>query len=59
MARSAVASRVATMRVSDHAARSSPVTCPAIATEITIALTGQSAENSERPESTPNPATIG
>jgi hypothetical protein len=36
-----------------------PVTWPAIATLMTIALTGHSAENSESAESTPNPAMIG
>ena len=51
--------RAATRSTRSTAARSRPVAWPAIATAITTALTGQSAENSERPESTPNPARIG
>jgi hypothetical protein len=51
--------RPATRSTRRTAARSSPVAWPAIATAITIALAGQSAENSESPERTPKPARIG
>jgi hypothetical protein len=39
--------------------RSSPVAWPATATATTTALTGQSAENNESPDSTPNAVSIG
>jgi hypothetical protein len=51
--------RPATDRVSDQALRSSPVASAATATATTIALTGHSAEKSERPERTPKPARMG
>jgi len=47
------------VRVARHAFRSSPVAWPPTAIATTTALTGQSAENSESPASTPNPARIG
>jgi hypothetical protein len=51
--------RAASRSTTASAARSRPVAWPATATAITTALTGQSAENNESPESTPKAVRIG
>jgi hypothetical protein len=51
--------RSATDFVTAHALRSRPVASAAMATLTTIALAGHSAENNDKPESTPNAARMG